>query len=145
MRIVQFIILFFLLAGCLNEPDCIITSTNLVKISFKKDSKTVREITFDKINVSGLTKDFYIKQKVTSVQLPVDPVEIESTFTFYFEGRTETMLLTYSKKAEVISASCGAFTNYSDLLVSESSFDSLRITNNQLLINATSNLEVFIE
>jgi hypothetical protein len=137
--------LFFLLAGCLNEPDCIITSTNLVKISFKKDSKTAREITFDKINVSGLTKDFYVEQKVTSVQLPVDPVEIESTFTFYFEGRTETMLLTYSKKAEVISASCGAFTNYSDLFVSESSFDSLRITNNQLLINATSNLEVFIE
>jgi hypothetical protein len=137
--------LFFLLAGCLNEPDCIITSTNLVKISFKKDSKTAREIIFDKINVSGLTKDFYVEKKVTSVQLPVDPVEIESTFTFYFEGRTETMLLTYSKKAEVISASCGAFTNYSDLFVAESSFDSLRITNNQLLINATSNLEVFIE
>jgi hypothetical protein len=137
--------LFFLLTCCLNEPDCIITSTNLVKIYFKKDSKTTREITFDKINVSGLTKDFYAGQKVTSVELPVDPVEIKSTFTFFFEGRTETMLLTYSKQAEVISAPCGAYTNYSDLFVSETSFDSLRITNNQLLIDATSNLEIFIE
>ncbi len=145
VRIVQSIMLFFLLSGCLNEPDCIITSSNLVKIYFKKDSKTAREITFNKINVSGLTKDFYVEKKVTSVELPVDPEDIKSTFTFYFEGRTETILLTYSKQAEVISAPCGAFTNYSDLFVSESSFDSLRITNNQLLINATSNLEIFIE
>lgn len=137
--------LILILAGCLNEPDCIITSTNLVKIYFKKDSKTAREITFNKINVSGLTKDFYTQQKVTSVELPVNPQDIKSTFTFYFEGRTETIFLTYSKQAEVISAPCGAYTNYSDLFVSESSFDSLRITNNQLLINATSNLEVFIE
>lgn len=145
MRIVWFIVLFFLLTGCLNEPDCIITSTNLVKISFKKDSKTAREITFTKINVSGLAKDFYVEQKVTSVQLPVQPEETRSTFTFYFEGRTETMQLTYSKQAEVISAYCGAFTNYSDLFVAETTFDSLRITNKQLLINATSNLEIYIE
>ena len=137
--------LFFLLTGCLNEPDCIITSTNLVKISFKKDSKTAREITFTKINVTGLANDFYVQQKATSVQLPVQPEDTKSTFTFYFEGRTETMLLTYSKQAEVISASCGAFTNYSDLFVAQTTFDSLKITNKQLLINATSNLEVFIE
>jgi hypothetical protein len=138
-------VLFFLLTGCLNEPDCIITSTNLVKISFKKDSKTAREITFTKINVTGLANDFYVQQKATSVQLPVQPEDTKSTFTFYFEGRTETMLLTYSKQAEVISASCGAFTNYSDLFVAQTTFDSLKITNKQLLINATSNLEVFIE
>ena len=137
--------LFFLLTGCLNEPDCIITSTNLVKISFKKDSKTAREITFTKINVTGLANDFYVQQKATSVQLPVQPEDTKSTFTFYFEGRTETMLLTYSKQAAVISASCGAFTNYSDLFVAQTTFDSLKITNKQLLINATSNLEVFIE
>jgi len=145
VRIVRFLVLFFLLTGCLNEPDCIITSTNLVKISFKKDSKTAREITFTKINVTGLANDFYVQQKATSVQLPVQPEDTKSTFTFYFEGRTETMLLTYSKQAAVISASCGAFTNYSDLFVAQTTFDSLKITNKQLLINATSNLEVFIE
>lgn len=145
MRIVQFISLIFLFSGCLNEPDCIITSTNLVKINFKKDSKTAREITFTQINVSGLTKNFYAGQKVSHVDLPVNPDDIKSTFTFIFEGRTETIQLTYSKQSEVISKSCGAFTNYSDLLVSENSFDSLKITNKQLLINATSNLEVYIE
>jgi hypothetical protein len=145
VRIVQVISAIFLLTGCLSEPDCIITSTNLVKIGFKRDSKTSREITFTKINVSGLTKDFYAGQNVSFVQLPVDPDKTEVTFTFDFEGRTETMHLTYSKQSQVISPSCGAFTNYSDLYVSESSFQLFKLTNNRLLINATSNLEVFIE
>jgi len=134
-----------LLAGCLNEPDCIITSTNLVKINFKKDSKTPREITFTKINVSGLEKDFYVEQKATAVQLPVDPESIESTFTFYFEGRTETMHLTYVKESEVISVNCGAYTNYSGLAIPETTFELFNITNRKLLLNATSNIEVFIE
>jgi len=137
--------LIFLLTGCLNEPDCVLTSTNLVKINFKKDSKTSREITFTRINVSGLTKDFYAQEKVTSVQLPVNPDETEATFTFYFEDRTETMQLTYTRKSEVISVTCGAYTNYAGLTVTESSFELFNVTNTQLLINATSNIEVFVE
>lgn len=145
MRFVQIIVLIFLFTGCLNEPDCIVKSTNLVKISFKKDSKTAREITFAKINVSGLAKDFYVGQKVSSVQLPLSPVESEAIFIFNYEGRADTIHLIYTKRAEVISAACGAFTNYGDLFVSETSFELFKITNNQLLINATSNLEVFLE
>jgi hypothetical protein len=145
VRIVQIIALIFLFTGCLNEPDCLITSTNLVKIYFKKDSKTPREITFTKINVSSLTKDFYPGQKVSYVELPVDPEDTESTFTFNFEGRVETIHFTYIKQSLVISSSCGAFTNYSGLTVFESSFETVKITNNQLLINAPSNLEVFLD
>lgn len=145
MRIVQFILLVFLFSGCLNEPDCIITSTNLVKIYFKKDSKTPREITFTKINVSGLTKDFYAGQKTSYVELPVNPEDVESTFTFRFEGRVETVLLTYTQQSQVISVSCGAFTNYSNLAVSETSFELYKITINQLLLDATSNLEIYLD
>jgi Family of unknown function (DUF6452) len=145
MRIVQIIVLILLFTGCLNEPDCIITSTNLVKIYFKKDSKTPREVNFTKINVSGLTKDFYPAQKASYVELPVNPEATESIFTLIFEGRTETIHLTYTKQSQVISAPCGAYTNYSDLSVSESSFELYKITNNQLLIDATSNLEIYLE
>ena len=133
------------MTGCLDEQDCIITSTNLVKINFKIDSKTARVITFTKINVSGLTKDFYSGASVSSVQLPVSPDDNEATFTFEFEGRTETMHLTYTRQSEVVSTSCGAFTNYSGLSVSESSFELFTLTNRQLVINAASNLEVFVE
>jgi hypothetical protein len=145
VRIVLIASLIFLLTGCLNEPDCIITSTNLVKINFKIDSKTARLIDFTKINVSGLQKDFYTGAPVSSVQLPVSPDDNEATFTFEFEGRIETMHLTYTRHSGVISPSCGAFTNYSDLSVSESSFELFTITNKQLLINAASNLDVFVK
>jgi len=145
VRIVQIISLIFLLTGCLDEQDCIITSTNLVKINFKIDSKTARVISFTKINVSGLTRDFYSGASVSSVELPVSPDDNEATFTFEFEGRTETIRLTYSRQSEVISPSCGAFTNYSDLSVPESSFELFTLTNRQLVINAASNLEVFVE
>jgi len=145
VRIVQILSVIFLLTGCLNEPDCIITSTNLVKINFKKDSKTTRPIAVTKINVSGLTKDFYAGETVSAVQLPVNPDALESTFTFVFEGRTETLHLTYSKIQKVISLDCGAFTNYADLTVSESTFELYKITNTQLLINATSNIDLFLE
>jgi hypothetical protein len=147
VRIVQFIALIFVFSGCLNEPDCIITSTNLVKIYFKKDSKTPWEITFTKINVSGLSKDFYAGQKASYVELPVNPEDIESTFTFSFEGNVETVHLTYTKQSQVISASCGAFTNYSNLSVSETktSFKLYKITNNLLLLDATSNLEIYFD
>lgn len=149
MRIVQFIALIFVFSGCLNEPDCIITSTNLVKIYFKKDSKTPWEITFSKINVSGLTKDFYAGQKVSFVELPVNPGDVESTFTFYFEKRVETIHLTYTKQTQVISASCGAFTNYSNLEVTDPyttfELNNIKIINNQLLLNATSNLEIYLD
>lgn len=133
------------MTGCLDEQDCIITSTNLVKINFKIDSKTARVISFTKINVSGLTKDFYSGASVSSLQLPVSPDDNEATFTFEFEGRTETMHLTYTRQSEVVSPSCGAFTNYSGLSVSESSFELFTLTNRQLVINAASNLEVFVE
>jgi hypothetical protein len=135
----------FLFSGCLNEPDCIITSTNLVKIYFKINSTTPREITFTKINVSGLTKDFYAGQKTSYMELPVNPEDIEATFTFYFEGRVETVHLTYTKQSQVISTSCGAFTNYSNLSVAETSFELFKITNNLLLLDATSNLEIYLD
>ncbi len=102
-----------------------------------------------KINVSGLTKDFYAGQKVSFVELPVNPGDVESTFTFYFEKRVETIHLTYTKQTQVISASCGAFTNYSNLEVTDPyttfELNNIKIINNQLLLNATSNLEIYLD
>jgi Family of unknown function (DUF6452) len=145
VKIVLFIILTILLAGCLNEPDCIATGNNLVKIRFKSDSKTLRETTFTKITVSGATKDFTPAAKTSLVELPVAPDKQDAIFTFVFEGRTETIQLAYTATPQVISPSCGALTNYSDLTVTESSFDSLNVTFNRLLINAPNNIEIFLK
>lgn len=147
MRIVQLILLIFLFSGCLNEPDCIPNNTNVVKIAFKINSKTPREITFNEITVSGLDKKFYVGAKVSSVALEVSTIEPETTLTFKFENRTETMILSYDMVSRVISPDCGAFLYHENLTVKETTFESesVIIVNNKLLSNATSNIEVYIQ
>jgi hypothetical protein len=145
VRIVQLISLIYLFSGCLNEPDCQITNTNLVKIAFKIDSKTPREITFDEITVSGLDDKFYTNARVSTVELPVSPVVPETTITFKFEGRTETMTLTYLMISRVISPDCGAYLYHENVSVKESSFDeeSINLISDKLLTNVTVNIEVY--
>lgn len=144
LKVVRFISLFFITVGCLNEPDCIITSTNLAKIAFV-NGKNIREITFDEIQVSGLDKIYYENAKVSSVQLPVNPETTEITFTFAFEGRVETLHLRYKTSVQIISDSCGAFTNYGDLEIIDTTFTEIEIVANQLSTNATVNIQVSVD
>ena len=144
LKVVRFISLFFITVGCLNEPDCIITSTNLAKIAFV-NGKNIREITFDEIQVSDLDKIYYENAKVSSVQLPVNPETTEITFTFAFEGRVETLHLRYKTSVQIISDKCGAFTNYVDLEIIESSFTDTQVVANQLSTNATVNIQISVD
>jgi len=144
LKFVRFVSLFLITVGCLNEPDCLITSTNLTKISFV-NGKNVREIKFDEIRVSGLDKIYYEDAKVSSVQLPLNPEMTEITFTFTFEGRVETLHLRYNTTVQIISDKCGAFTNYVDLEIIESSFTDTQVVANQLSTNATVNIQISVD
>ena len=144
LKFVRFLSLLLITVGCLNEPDCLITSTNLTKISFV-NGKNVREIKFDEIRVSGLDKIYYEDAKVSSVQLPLNPEMTEITFTFTFEGRVETLHLRYTTTVQIISDKCGAFTNYSDLEIIESSFTDTQVVANQLSTNATVNIQLSVD
>lgn len=147
MRIVQLIILIFTFSACLNEPDCLVKNTNELKVSFKINSKTAREITFDEITVSGLDKKYYVGSKVSSVRLPVNPSLSETIFTFKFEGRVETLKVFYDNVSKIISPSCGAYLYQENLLVNETTFgaDSVIVVFNQLLTDATVNIEIYIQ
>jgi len=134
-----------LLASCLNEPDCIITSTNLVKVNFKDLGNKARTIALDSIIVAGLPAPYYKQKSVTNVQLPVSPDKDEATFTFVYGGVRQTLSLSYIRGIEVISPNCGAYPNFSELGVMATSFDSLNLVNDRLLINATVNLEIYLE
>lgn len=145
MRFVRFIPIIFLLTGCLNEADCLITGTNQVKIAFKNASNAARVITFNSITVSGLSTPFIPSGPVSSVQLPVNPELSEVVFTFTFEDRVETMRLTYKTRAEVISPDCGVLLNYENLEVVDTSFELYSVVTNQLLIKAPVNVEIRID
>lgn len=145
MRFVRFIPIIFVLTGCLNEADCLITGTNQVKIAFKNASNAARVIAFNSITVSGLSEPIIQNATVSSVQLPVNPELSEAVFTFTFEDRVETMRLTYKIRAEVISPDCGVLLNYENLEVVDTSFELYSVVTNQLLINAPVNVEIRID
>ncbi len=134
-----------ILSGCLNKPDCIVTTTNLVKISFVDASNKARTTVIDSIRVSGVSQLLYLAKSTSSVDLPVQPGLTESVFNFYFETRSEQVKVQYSSQPQVISADCGAYTQFNELTVSESSFTSFSIISDQLSTNATVNLQLRIE
>jgi hypothetical protein len=134
-----------LLSACLEDPDCIITSSNLVKIDFKEDAETSKSIEVTKITVSGSDTEFYKGKTVSSVQLPLNPAMEETVFTFEIKGATsKTINLTYARTTTLISPTCGVFIEYKDLLA-DTTFDSLTVINNRLSTNVSTNIEVFID
>lgn len=144
LKFIRFISLFILLTGCLGQPDCLITTTNLVKIAFKSGNN-IRIIAFDEIAVSGLDKVYYQDVEVSAVQLPVNPQATEMTFTFTFEGREETLTIGYETSVQIISVDCGAFTNYGNLSVISSTFVDSQVLVNQLSTNATVNIQISVD
>ncbi len=145
MRALGFLVLLIVAGACLNEQDCLIKSTNLVKIQFKNLKNKNKNIKLDSVEVVGLGFFLPTTDSVSSFALPVSPVATEATFKFYYHNTAPAVSMSYVTQAEVISAACGAFTNYIDLRVTNSTFDSLALINDQLLINQNVNLEIFIK
>ncbi len=145
VRLSWVLISVFVCASCLDAPDCIATSTNLVKITFKNAEGVNQAIAIDSILVSGIDFPLYAGDSLASIQLPVQPDQNQAVFEVYFNERTEFILLLYARNVQVISPDCGAFVNYTDLTVPDFSFEQIDIITDRLLTNATVNLEVYIE
>jgi hypothetical protein len=137
-----FFFLFLLFSACLNEPDCLINTTNLVKIDFKNAAGAEQTVTVSKITVSGLTENLYINQTVKAVQLPLNPQDTETTFTFQIGTTTSTLTVTYAKTTRIVSTACGAYVYYSDLAVADHNFTTVKVKNKLLYTNITSNVEI---
>lgn len=145
MRVLGFLVLMVLVTACLSEQDCLVTSSNLIKIQFKSLKNKNKNIKLDSIEVAGLGYFYPTTDSISNISLPVSPISNEATFTFYYYKTAPNVTLGYLTQAEVISTKCGAFTNYIDLRVNSTTFDSLVLVNDQLRINQNVNLEVFIE
>ncbi|MBL7847697.1 MAG: hypothetical protein JNL40_09540 [Cyclobacteriaceae bacterium] len=136
-----FLILLF--SSCLNEPDCIVTSSNKVNIAFLKlTSDSTRAVELDSILVMGTDSVFNMGDSVTSVSLPVNPGVIQTTFKFYYESRMDTLTLSYVRVTRVISPACGAFNQIQNLAVVSSSFFSTKVLVPQLSTSSTTNVTI---
>ena len=142
VKFARFIPLLFLFS-CLEDPDCLVTATNLVKIDFKNTDGTVRTITFSGITVSGLATPIYVNSAQSTVQLPLNPQSTETTFLFREASVVKRMVIRYAITHRAISEKCGAYAFYSNLEIVESNYTSIKVKNPFLLTsNTSSNVEV---
>ncbi|PGH39782.1 MAG: hypothetical protein CRN43_07005 [Candidatus Nephrothrix sp. EaCA] len=145
----------FLCAACLNDPDCLVATTNLASFNFKKaDGKTADTLWIDSIRVSGYKTQFTIndqdaaRRNVTGVRLPVYPGDAQTTYTYYYKKKKDktqqTAVLTFSyyKNIKVISKKCGAFVFYENLSLVKTTAGPVKIVQPQLNTTVTSNAEI---
>lgn len=143
MRFLPLGFLAILFSACLDEPDCIVTASNEVKISFEKiTSDSARAVEFNSILVSGTDSVFYEADSVTSVIIPVNPIAFETTFRFFYESAIDTLVVSYTRQTRVISPDCGAFNYFQDLEVVFSSFPEAKVINPQLSNSSAINVTI---
>ncbi len=147
MKAVFLILLVFLFNSCFNQGDCLITSTNLIKINLRsKDDGKSKSATFLQVREVTDLIEFpaYELIGISALQLPMNPKRLDATFVFLTSDSVVYHLnLTYSTFSRVVSPDCGAFLYYKDLSVTETDFDRTKIINPQLFKSVTTNLEIF--
>jgi Family of unknown function (DUF6452) len=149
VRPVFLIFSLVLLVSCFNQGDCLITSTNLIKISFqKKLDGTTKLTTFLHVQAvtDNVTFDFPTLENtpVQLIALPLDPDNTTTTFVFQTsDSLTYRMTVGYNQYTKIISTDCGAFLFFKDLSVTGTTFDSTKVINRQLLKSVANNLEVY--
>lgn len=141
LRAFLFVGLCVLMASCYDQGDCILTSSNLVRIDFYASSSTTtaKKILFDSAIV--LPTGFLFKDtasvSVSSVTLPIDPTLSETTFVIYYDKKVDTLVFSYTTQTKVLSPDCGSFGYQNDLSIVYSTLpaDSAVVVDPQLRLN----------
>lgn len=133
MRFLPLGLLILLFSACLDQPDCLVTSTNKAVISFKKIG-TINDtvVTISSVTLRGTDSVFYRDKKAPSVSLPVNASATQVTYRFSFPTRTDTLQLGYTPQNVILGPECGAFVFYTNLVVLSTSFANVRVITNQL-------------
>jgi hypothetical protein len=129
------------MASCYDKGDCILTSSNLVRIDFfsSQATATAKTIVFDSALV--LPPAFLFKDtasvSVSSLLLPVDPTESQTQFIIFHDKKVDTLVVSYTTQSQVLSPDCGTFSYQNDLTILYSTFpaDSAVVVNPKLRIN----------
>ena len=136
-------LILFLLSACLDEPDCITTATNIVKISLKEtDVDSAASVLFLKISISGTDTLLYVGQQAPFLNLPLNPAADETTFRFYYGTSIDSLTLVYSRRTSLVSPDCGAFVYFEKVAAKSYSFSDVEIINPQLSTSATNNINI---
>lgn len=149
LRIVLIVLLALFFSGCFEQPDCLITNTNILKIAFK--GKTLGKdttFTFKSIRSLKSAEALYTNKSLPNAEVPLQGTDTVATIIFDYDLKTkpvsDTLTITYRNEMRVISPDCGAYLYQKDVFIRKTNFEKVRVTTPVLLKAVTKNLEIFI-
>jgi hypothetical protein len=141
--------LALLLSGCFEEPDCLITATQTLKIIFKTEAGALDPVTFTGITSPGTATVFYEGGQASTVLLPLNPATTTVRYVFAHSLGIDSLDLSYQVVAELVNPDCGTQVFFKGLGAGGSTFSRVDVVNPDLLItnidtrDVVTNLEIY--
>ena len=146
MKIFGAMMIIFSIAACNEVVDCSRETKTTARISFfKKTDGTSLVMAFDTIMaISSESVFFTAKDSANVYDLPLDPNVNSTAFIFIKASVTDTLILGYENQFVIIDEDCVPEIAFNNLEILNTSFDSLRIVENRLLIEVENNIKIFL-
>lgn len=145
------ILMIVLVSSCLESAECVKSGDTALVINFKKlsDGKADTVILLN-VSAAGSDSVFYKSSDPDELDtlngaalLAVNPYADETLFTFSYETQQVTLKVGYKNEVRFISEECGSDRVQMGLTILETQFDSVRVVNNVLTKNRTTNIEIY--
>jgi hypothetical protein len=134
-----------LVLSCGDIPTCLDIETNLVKIKFIDSEGNAKDIFLTKLSAIGNEDGFpeYDGDTLSSISLPLNPGALTTTFIFeQTSGTIDTIGLSYSVVASLISPECGLDATFSDMDTTFATFEKLIILDLNIHEDIITNFEI---
>ena len=144
------ILMILILAGCFEQPDCLINNTNSLKIALK--GKTLGKdttVTFISIRALKVEGTLYANKPLGSLEIPIQIDDSVTTVIFDYTSKkakltSDTLVVGYRNELRVISPDCGAYVYQHDIHITKTNFEKTNVTAPVLLTTVKKNLEIFL-
>jgi hypothetical protein len=133
-----------LVCSCGDIPTCVDTETNLVKINFLDTDGNATDIFLTKLEAIGNEDGFpeYDDDTLSSISLSLNPGSLTTTFIFEQTTGTDTIGLSYSVVAKLISPECGLDAAFDNMDTTFTSFNKLIILEQIIHEDIPTNIEI---
>ncbi|MCZ6901201.1 MAG: DUF6452 family protein [Bacteroidetes bacterium] len=139
-------------ASCEKDGDCSSIFIPEVKVRFFFDTGDIkrRMLVFDSVYALGNDSIFFDQENnpMALYEVPINP--FADTTTFIFAGgdpedstRIDTITVSYNNLENIVSPLCGVEQRFFDLLVTFTTFDSLVLVKDSLLLINEENIQIF--
>ena len=130
--------------GCGDIPTCVDTETNLVKVKFLDIEGNPKDIFLTKLSAIGNEDGFpeYDDDTLSSISLSLNPGAITTTFILEQTTGTDTIGLSYSVVARLISPECGLDAAFDNMDTTITSFNMLEILDRRIHEDIITNIEI---